>query len=56
MSTAPPKPLVQIETIAQQAAIRAALHYLPQRLYDVLVAAYGLDGQPARSLADLARD
>ncbi len=60
MSTAPPDPLLQAEAVAQQAMIRSALQealrYLPQRLYEVLVAAYGLDGQPARSLASLARD
>jgi RNA polymerase sigma factor (sigma-70 family) len=60
MATAPPDPPVQVETIAQQAAIRVALHEvlrcLPPRLYTVLLAAYGLDGQPPRSLAALARD
>jgi len=58
--TAPPDPLVQTETLYQQAAIRAALQeamrYLPQRLQEVLTRGYGLDGQPARSLAALGRD
>ncbi|NVM26731.1 MAG: sigma-70 family RNA polymerase sigma factor [Desulfobacterales bacterium] len=56
----PPDPLACVEAVAQQAAIqvalREALRHLPRRLYEVLVLAYGLDGQPARSLAALARD
>lgn len=60
MSTAPPDPLAQVEAAAQQTAIRWALQeamrYLPQRLYEVLTVVYGLDGQPPRSMAALARD
>lgn len=60
ISTAPPDPLCQVEAVAQQAAVRLALQqamcYLPERLREVLTLAYGLDGQPARSLAALARD
>jgi RNA polymerase sigma factor (sigma-70 family) len=58
--TAPPDPLLQLEALCQQAAIRAALQqamrYLPSRLQEVLTRGYGLDGQPARSLAALGRD
>lgn len=60
MSMAPPDPLDQAEAVAQRAAIRSALQeamgYLPQRLYEVLTVVYGLDGQPPRSMAALARD
>ena len=60
LATAPPDPLAQIETLHQQDALRRALQealrYLPQRLQEVLTRGYGLDGQPARSLAALGRD
>ncbi len=36
---------------AVRAALREALAYLPERSYHILVAAYGLDGQPPLSLA-----
>lgn len=58
--TESPDPAVQVEAMVQQTAVRAALQrtlrYLPQRLQEVINAAYGLDGQTARSLAALARD
>ena len=57
---APPDPLLESETLCQQAAVRAALReamsYLPERLQEVLTRAYGLDGQPACSLAALGRE
>jgi len=60
VSPGPPDPLAQAETLCQQAAIRTALQevmrYLPGRLQEVLTRGYGLDGQPARSLAALGRD
>lgn len=60
LPTAPPDPLMQTEAFCQQAAIRTALQeavrYLPQRLQEVLSRGYGLDGQPAHSLAALGRD
>lgn len=60
LPTAPPDPQVQTETLCQQAALRTALQqamrYLPQRLQEVLTLGYGLDGQPARSLAALGRE
>ncbi|WP_367351112.1 sigma-70 family RNA polymerase sigma factor [Ottowia sp.] len=40
---------------AVRAALREALAYLPERSYHILVAAYGLDGQPPLSLAALGR-
>ena len=38
-----------------QAALLAALRYLPPRLAQVLVAVYGLEGQPPRSMAAVGR-
>jgi RNA polymerase sigma factor (sigma-70 family) len=53
-------PLLESETLGQQAAVRAALgeamSHLPERLQEILTRAYGLDGQPACSLAALGRD
>jgi DNA-directed RNA polymerase sigma subunit (sigma70/sigma32) len=40
---------------AVRAALREALAYLPERTYHVMVAAYGLDGQPPLSLAAIGR-
>jgi len=40
---------------AVRAALCEALAYLPERSYHILVAAYGLDGQPPLSLAALGR-
>lgn len=40
---------------AVQAALREALAYLPERAYHIIVAAYGLDGQPPLSLAAIGR-
>jgi RNA polymerase sigma factor (sigma-70 family) len=40
---------------AVRAALQAALAYLPARTYHVIVAAYGLDGQPPLSLAAIGR-
>ena len=40
---------------AVQAALRELLAYLPARSYHVIVAAYGLDGQPPLSLAAIGR-
>lgn len=40
---------------AVRAALREALAYLPVRSYHILVAAYGLDGQPPLSLAAIGR-
>jgi RNA polymerase sigma factor (sigma-70 family) len=52
-------PAAQVEATWHQAMVRAALHqalsHLPPRLRQVVVAAYGLDGQPPRSLAELGR-
>jgi len=52
-------PLGYVEAVTQQAAIRVALRkalrQLPQRLYEVLALVYGLDGQPPRSMAAVAR-
>lgn len=60
LPSAPPDSPVQIETLCQQADVRAALQeglrYLPERLQDVVTRAYGLDGQPACSLAALGRE
>jgi RNA polymerase sigma factor (sigma-70 family) len=60
LPTMPPDPLMQTVALCQRTAIRAAvqeaLRYLPQRLQEVLTLGYGLDGQPARSLAALGRD
>lgn len=60
LASAPPDPLVQTETLCQQAAVRIALRealrYLPERLQEVLARTYGLDGQPACSLAALGRE
>ena len=57
--SAPADPLLESETLCQQAAVRAALReamsYLPERLQEILTRAYGLDGQPACSLAALGR-
>jgi RNA polymerase sigma factor (sigma-70 family) len=59
---APPEtldPAAQAEAALHQTALRAAVHQalrsLPPRLRQVIVAAYGLDGQPPRSLAELGR-
>ena len=53
-------PLLESETLGQQEAVRAALQeamsHLPKRLQEVLRRAYGLDGQPACSLAALGRE
>ena len=38
-----------------QAALREALSRLPQPLQRVIVAAYGLDGEPPRTLAAIGR-
>jgi RNA polymerase sigma factor (sigma-70 family) len=58
--SAPPDPLLESETLCQQAAVRAALReamsYLPERLQEILTRAYGLDNQPACSLAALGRE
>lgn len=55
-----PDPAVQAEAGWQQAAVHAAaceaLRYLTPEWRQVLVASYGLDGQPPRSLADLGRE
>jgi RNA polymerase sigma factor (sigma-70 family) len=40
---------------AVRAALQEALAYLPDRSYHVIVAAYGLDGQPPFSLAAIGR-
>lgn len=40
---------------AVRAALRAALAYLPERSCHILVAVYGLDGQPPLSLAAIGR-
>jgi RNA polymerase sigma factor (sigma-70 family) len=60
LSSAPPDPQVQIETLCQQvdvqAALREAMRYLPERLQEIVTRAYGLDGQPACSLAALGRE
>jgi hypothetical protein len=40
---------------AVRAALREVLAYLPERAYHVIVAAYGLDGQPPLSLAAIGR-
>ena len=40
---------------AVRAALCEALAYLPERAYHIIVAAYGLDGQPPLSLAALGR-
>jgi RNA polymerase sigma factor (sigma-70 family) len=59
LPTESPDPRVQIETLCQQvdvqAALREALRYLPERLQEIVTRAYGLDGQPACSLAALGR-
>ena len=55
----PLDPLGYVEIVTQQAAIRVALRkvlrHLPQRLHEVLALVYGLDGQPPRSMAAVAR-
>lgn len=60
LPTASPDPGMQIETLCQQADVRAtlreAMRYLPERLQVILTRAYGLDGQPACSLAALGRE
>jgi len=43
------------QQVALQAALREALRHLPPRLSEVLIAAYGLDGQPVRTLAAVGR-
>lgn len=59
--TPPPAldPAAQTEATLHQTAVRAAvwetLRYLSPQLRQVLVATYGLDGRPPRSLADLGR-
>lgn len=40
---------------AVRAAVQELLAYLPARSYHIMVAAYGLDGQPALSLAAIGR-
>jgi RNA polymerase sigma factor (sigma-70 family) len=54
-----PDPAVQAEADWHQAAVHAAvcqaLRSLTPELRQVIVATYGLDGQPPRSLADLGR-
>ncbi len=40
---------------AVRTALQAALAYLPDRSYHIIVAAYGLDGQPPLSLAAIGR-
>jgi RNA polymerase sigma factor (sigma-70 family) len=40
---------------AVQRALQALLAYLPERSYHIIVAAYGLDGQPPLSLAAIGR-
>lgn len=55
-----PDPAAAAETAWHPAAVRAALdealRHLPERLRQVVGAAFGLDGQPPRSLAALGRD
>jgi RNA polymerase sigma factor (sigma-70 family) len=59
--TSPPvlDPAAQAAAVVHQAAVQAAvgeaLRCLSPQLRQVLVASYGLDGQPPRSLADLGR-
>lgn len=59
LPTASSDPGMQIEALCQQADVRAALReamrHLPERLQVILARAYGLDGQPACSLAALGR-
>jgi RNA polymerase sigma factor (sigma-70 family) len=56
---AAPDPAACAETAWQRRAIRAALAevlpVLPEKRYQVLVAAYGLDGEPPLSLAAIGR-
>ncbi|MBN1400750.1 MAG: sigma-70 family RNA polymerase sigma factor [Anaerolineae bacterium] len=60
VSSVAPDPRVQVETLCQQADVRAALReamrYLPERLQEVVTRAYGLEGQPVCSLAALGRE
>lgn len=55
----PPDPAELAESAWQRRAIRSALAELlaalPEKRYHVIVAAYGLDGQPALSLAAIGR-
>jgi len=55
----PPDPLAMAEEnlwwAEVQAALREALSRLPQPLRRVIVAAYGLDGEPPRTLAAIGR-
>jgi len=58
----PPKPLDPLEAAARtwwlaqvRGALAEALAYLPEHQRVVIVAAYGLDGQPSRSLAAIGR-
>ena len=55
----PPDPLAMAEEnlwwAEVQAALREALSRLPQPLQRVIVAAYGLDGEPPRTLAAIGR-
>jgi RNA polymerase sigma factor (sigma-70 family) len=57
--TAAPEPAELAAQAWQRQAVRAALReslaYLPERSYHVIVAAYGLDGQPPLSLAAIGR-
>lgn len=54
-----PDPAVLAAQVWQRQAVRAALPELlaclPERAYQIIVAAYGLDGQPPLSLAALGR-
>lgn len=56
---AAPEPAELAAAAWQRQAVRAALQellaYLPARSYHIIVAAYGLDGQPPLSLAALGR-
>ena len=57
---APAEPEAQVEAVWQQAqmrvALREALRHLPERPRQVILVAYGLQGEPPRSLAALGRD
>jgi RNA polymerase sigma factor (sigma-70 family) len=57
--TAAPDPAAAAVQAWQRQAVRAALQellaWLPERSYHIIVAAYGLDGQPALSLAAIGR-